>query len=61
MGIARYIVKGMLTSGITLVDPRSGINPDNQRRRANKQLKKQTKLMEEMARAQNRPDPNANR
>jgi len=44
----------MLTGGMTLADPRSGINPDNQRRRANKQLKKQTKLLEEINRENRR-------
>jgi len=50
MGIMRYVTKGILTGGISMLDPRTGINPDNQRRRANRQLREQTRLLQEQNR-----------
>lgn len=52
MGLGKWAVKGVATAGLSWLNPKSGVTKKGQQARANRQLKKQTKLLEEIARDQ---------
>jgi hypothetical protein len=54
VGILKWSAKALATGGLSTLSPKSGVTAKGQRKRGNKQLKKQTKLLEEMARRQER-------
>jgi hypothetical protein len=52
MGLLKWTVKAAATGGLSTLSPKSGVTKRGQQGRANRQLKKQTRLLEEIARKQ---------